>query len=350
MTSSSQHLGKAPHNSEIPSYAGYGSDAGKTAPAYTLSQFSVQGELGKGSFGVVQRVVNQDSGKIYAMKILEKTRVVERGLQEQLKREVLTQLRVKHPNLVTLHYYFEDSGKIYCLLEFADKGQLFAYLKSTGKVPEPQASAFFADTAAGVAYLHGLSVVHRDLKPENILLFGAELKAKLCDFGWCVELTASEPSRLTFCGTLDYVAPEMLMGQPHDYGVDLWALGVLLFEMLLGRAPFASRSKKESMDLICSASYILPTESMSPGPQELVRGLLVKEQTQRMPLRHVLASTWVIGNTRHSSAAALVNGHGHSGGSQSNSAFVAGSHDPQLVVSSVPRPKMRSRRSQASSS
>ncbi|CAE8586086.1 unnamed protein product [Polarella glacialis] len=280
------------------------SKGGNTLPNYTLSQFSVLGELGAGAFGVVQKVVHQDTGHIFAMKIMDKEQVVQRGLQVQLKREVLTQLKVKHINLVRLHYYFEEETRIYCLLEFADRGQLFAYLRAEGILPEPRAASLFSDTASGLAYLHSLRIVHRDLKPENILLFGEELRAKLCDFGWCVELTEKEATRNTFCGTLEYIAPEMLMGDPHDDGIDLWALGVLLFEMLLARSPFAGRAKKETIDDICAARFELPPGSMSRGPEQLVRGLLARERVARTPLREVLRHPWVAAADRSDSGAA----------------------------------------------
>eukprot|EP00439_Symbiodinium_sp_Y106_P024253 s3676_g2.t4 len=257
---------------------------------YFLSQFSPVCELGAGSFGVVQKCINSTSGGVYAMKTIEKARVIEKDMGEQVKREVLTQLKVKHKNLVRLHYYFEDAARIYCLLEFADQGQLFAYLKAENRpLPEPRAASFFFDTARGIDYLHSLRIAHRDLKPENVLLFGDELLAKVGDFGWCVELT--DGPRLTFCGTLEYVSPEMLCGEPHDEAVDLWALGVLLYEMLLSHAPFLG-SKKDLMDRICDVDFHIPRGSMSASPEELIRGLLVRSGSCRMPLKRILEHEW----------------------------------------------------------
>merc|ERR1719469_328912 len=109
--------------------------------------------------------MNSETGENFAMKVLEKERVRQRSLEEQLKREVLTQVRVKHPNVVRLHYYFEDAHRIYCLLEFADKGTLFQLIKNLARgLPEDKTAKLFGDSAAGISYLHGLHVVHRDLK------------------------------------------------------------------------------------------------------------------------------------------------------------------------------------------
>jgi len=265
-----------------------------SAPKYTLSQFKTVDDLGAGSFGVVKRVVNQDTNETFAMKVLDKQNVVQRGMEEQLKREVLLQLSLKHSNVVRLHYYFEDSSRIYCLLEYADKGQLFAYLrKFNSGVPESRAAHFFADTVHGVDYLHHLNIAHRDLKPENILLYGEDYLAKLGDLGWCVEITDDMPLRKTFCGTLDYLAPEMLTNDGHDITVDLWALGVLLYEMLLARAPFATASKKDSMDRICAIQYEVPKGVVSKGPEELIHRLLLKNKRSRIRTSVILSHPWV---------------------------------------------------------
>eukprot|EP00927_Polykrikos_kofoidii_P011926 TRINITY_DN15102_c0_g1_i1.p1 TRINITY_DN15102_c0_g1~~TRINITY_DN15102_c0_g1_i1.p1 ORF type:complete len:646 (+),score=112.75 TRINITY_DN15102_c0_g1_i1:37-1938(+) len=272
------------------------SEAASAAPPYELEQFEVIREVGKGSFGLVKEVRKRDTGDPFAMKVLDKQHIVERNLQEQLKREVLIQLRVNHANVLRMHYYFEDTSRIYCLLEFADGGQLFRYLKQHegGRVPQARAASFFADVARGVEYLHGERIVHRDLKPENVLLFGKDLRAKIADFGWCAELTVERPSRNTFCGTLDYVAPEMLQGEPHGLAVDLWALGVLLYEMLLGRAPFTSASKKQTMEQICAANLAVPNGLTLPeGAESIIRSLLKLEPRSRTLASAVSNHPWL---------------------------------------------------------
>ena len=125
-----------------------------------------------------------------------------------------------------------------------------------------------------------------------MLLFGDELLAKVGDFGWCVEL--ADGPRLTFCGTLEYVSPEMLCGEPHDEGVDLWALGVLLYEMLLSETPFRAGSKKGLMDKICDVDFRISPGCISPGPEELIRSLLVRCSQDRMPLKTVLEHEWCL--------------------------------------------------------
>ena len=140
------------------------------------------------------------------------------------------------------------------------------------------------------------------------------------DFGWCVEL--KDGPRQTFCGTLEYVSPEMLCGEPHDEGVDLWALGVLLYEMLLSEAPFQG-SKKELMDRICDVSFCIPSGSISPGAEELIRGLLVRYSSNRMPLKLVLAHGWSLAACDSPDARLETR--------------------TELAVGDLPRPKARSR-------
>merc|ERR1719421_1084045 len=141
-----------------------------------------------------------------------------------------------------MHTYFEDRESVYMVLELADH-QLARYLRSRGPLPEPEAADFVRQTAEGLLYLHGLGIIHRDLKPENLLLKGSENEIKIADFGWCALIKANE-SRKTFCGTLDYIAPEVLRGDEYSFGADVWALGVLLYELRTGRAPFAAKSQK----------------------------------------------------------------------------------------------------------
>lgn len=278
-----------------PERAGGSSSSSTARPRYTLDQFQTTGELGAGSFGQVQKVVNVQSGEVFAMKLLEKARVRLKGLEEQLRREVLTQVKVQHPNVVRLHYYFEDAAKIYCLLEFADRGTLFEKLKRLGPkgLEENAAARHFKDTVSGIGYLHGINVAHRDLKPENILLYGAKEVAKIADFGWCVEITEEAPERSTFCGTLDYLSPEMLMSEPHGTPVDLWALGVLLYEMLLAKAPFAHSSQKEAMDRILAVRYCVPPGSIPRAAETMIHGLLVRQPSARMSLEKLRRSPWL---------------------------------------------------------
>mmetsp|Transcript_30053 Transcript_30053/g.73083 ORF Transcript_30053/g.73083 Transcript_30053/m.73083 type:complete len:1227 (+) Transcript_30053:1-3681(+) len=264
----------------------------------TLDQFGEGGMLGKGSYGDVKRVTNKITGKDYAMKVISKQKIMEHNMQEQLQREVRIQLALNHRNILRMVYYFEDTSNVFLLLELADNGQLFSFMRKRGSLEEPVAARFMYDVVAGLRYLHdGHMVVHRDLKPENILL-DAGFACKLADFGWCAEVDGG--TRNTFCGTMDYLAPEMVDGDTYGYGVDIWAVGVLLFEMLCGHTPFASRSHREACQRIAEVNFQFHP-SIRPMARELIGKILVKGVEKRLSLLGIMEHSW----TRRNMEAAI---------------------------------------------
>jgi aurora kinase len=172
-----------------------------------------------------------------------------------LRREVEIQSRLQHRNIARLLGYFHDTKNVYLLLEFLGGGELYRVVsRAGGCVSEAQAKLFMRDVASAVAYMHARHVIHRDIKPENILVAQEEtgLRLCLCDFGWAVHAPPPAASRrYTMCGTPEYLAPEMLVQggvAGHGYEVDLWAMGVLLFELLVGRTPFLEKIDPSSTD------------------------------------------------------------------------------------------------------
>eukprot|EP00435_Cladocopium_sp_Y103_P019632 s1777_g4.t1 len=248
--------------------------------------------IGNGSYGFVSKVRFKKTGEIFAMKSIPKDKIREQHMQGYLRREVQTQMQLAHPCIVQLHYYFEDQHNVLLLLEYANGGALFSYVRSRGHLPEPEAARYFANVALALAHLHRYHIVHRDLKPENILLCGdSPKKAKLADFGWCAELSESQ-ERLTFCGTFDYLSPEMLENEPHDKGVDLWAAGVLVFEMLTGRPPFQASSQVKLVNRIVKVDFQVPS-SMPPLAADLVKSLLKRNPSERLDLKEAITHPWI---------------------------------------------------------
>jgi serine/threonine protein kinase len=144
-------------------------------------------------------------------------------------------------------------------------------------------------------YLHGEGVIHRDIKPENILRCNGNIK--LSDFGWSVY--SPERDRKTFCGTLDYVSPDIVLGRHYDHRVDVWSIGVLCYELCTGHAPFESKqSQEEVYENILQAQCRFP-EHLSPAARELISGLLVKDPDRRMTLEQALHSRWVQDGSKH---------------------------------------------------
>jgi len=260
---------------------------------YTLDEFSQMGEpIGSGSYGQVTKVKHSQTAEIFAMKVISKKKVLEHQMTTYLTREVKTQIKVQHPNILRLIFYFEDETNVYLLLEYAKNGSLFSVLRKRGRLPESEAAGFFVDVASALDYLHKHGVVHRDLKPENILMCDGNV-AKLADFGWCAEVSKDGGLRHTFCGTWDYLSPEMVSNEPHDHTVDIWAMGVLLYEMLVGRPPFSASSQFKAMSRITKVDLQIP-ENISAAARDIIGNLIVKERTKRLTLVAAAQHHWVV--------------------------------------------------------
>lgn len=204
-----------------------------------LGMFEIGKALGKGKFGRVYLAKERSSGFICALKVLHKSELQQGGVQKQVRREIEIQSNLRHPNVLRLYGHFHDSKRIFLILEYAGKGELYKHLRKEHRFPEWKAAQYIAQMAAALKYLHKKHVIHRDIKPENILV-GIHGEIKISDFGWSVH--APNSRRQTMCGTLDYLPPEMLKpGSQDNYyneKVDLWSLGVLTYEFLVGEAPF----------------------------------------------------------------------------------------------------------------
>jgi aurora kinase len=207
--------------------------------ALHLGMFEIGKPLGKGKFGRVYLAKERSSGFVCALKVLHKSELQQGGVQKQVRREIEIQSNLRHPNVLRLYGHFQDSKRIFLILEFAGRGELYKHLRKEHRFPEWKAAQYIAQMTSALKYLHKKHVMHRDIKPENILV-GIHGEIKISDFGWSVH--APNNRRQTMCGTLDYLPPEMLKpgSQDNFYNekVDLWSLGVLTYEFLVGEAPF----------------------------------------------------------------------------------------------------------------
>ncbi|EME30330.1 Aurora kinase A-A [Galdieria sulphuraria] len=245
--------------------------------------------LGEGKFGQVYLVREKVSSYICALKILLKAQLQQSGVEYQLRREVEIQSRLKHPNILKLFGYFYSNRRIFLILEYAPGGEIFKELKKCGKFSERQAAFYIQGLTKALIYLHSKHVIHRDLKPENLLL-GLSGEIKIADFGWSVH--SKSQRRNTFCGTVDYLAPEMVQHEKYDSAVDIWGLGVLLYEFVVGRPPFEANTDQETYRRISRVEYECP-EWLSAEAKSLLSLLLVKEPSRRMPLDKVLKHPWI---------------------------------------------------------
>lgn len=266
-------------------------------PQATLDEFEVLDDdagrsLGKGSFGVVRRIRRKGTREVFALKTMQKLEVIEGDLIDQVEREIQVQRTLKHENVLRLYRHFEDAESVYLLLEYCAKGELYQLLRTRRgrRFPEDVAQHYFVQTARGLQYLHSQNVVHRDLKPENLLVNDEDI-LKIADFGWCA---VSDKIRTTFCGTLDYLAPEMVQGHGHNHTLDLWSLGVLLYEMVVGRPPFQSTDHAQLIAKILDPDLKYPA-FVSPAVVNLVNLLLQKDPQERLPLDQALRHPFSVG-------------------------------------------------------
>ncbi|KAM8917796.1 aurora kinase A isoform 2-T2 [Spinachia spinachia] len=269
-------------------------DSGTSASnrRWSLENFDIGRPLGKGKFGNVYLARERQSKFILALKVLFKKQLEKAGVEHQLRREVEIQSHLRHPNILRLYGYFHDSSRVYLILEFAPKGELYSELQRCGCFPEGRSATYIMELADALNYCHAKKVIHRDIKPENLLL-GANGELKIADFGWSVHTPSSR--RSTLCGTLDYLPPEMIEGKTHDEKVDLWSLGVLCYEFLVGKPPFETKSHEETYRKISRVEYTYPTQaSISAGAKDLVAKLLKHNPMHRLPIQGVLAHPWVV--------------------------------------------------------
>uniref|UniRef100_A0A8C2QWT9 Serine/threonine-protein kinase Sgk3 n=1 Tax=Capra hircus TaxID=9925 RepID=A0A8C2QWT9_CAPHI len=237
--------------------------------------------IGKGSFGKVLLAKRKLDGKFYAVKVLQKKIVLNRKEQKHIMAERNVLLKnVKHPFLVGLHYSFQTTEKLYFVLDFVNGGELFFHLQRERSFPEHRARFYAAEIASALGYLHSIKIVYRDLKPENILLDSVG-HVVLTDFGLCKEGIAISDTTTTFCGTPEYLAPEVIRKQPYDNTVDWWCLGAVLYEMLYGLPPFYCRDVAEMYDNILHKPLNL-RPGVSLTAWSILEELLEKDRQNRL--------------------------------------------------------------------
>lgn len=265
------------------------------APEFPKSLADVEliREFGKGSFGEVWHARDTLNDREFALKKVRLSLIHENRLTKQLEREIKILYQLSHPRIIQLQFDFEEGEHVYLGMDLAKGGSLFDKLNDIGRFSAPDSSRYFFETCEALSYLHGLEqpVIHRDIKPENILL-DAEDHVKLADFGWANQLRLAADRRDTFCGTLDYLPPEMIMGTGHNETVDLWNLGVLLFEMVTGTSPFASTSKDTTCRKILAVDLRFPGD-MDPDSRDLVEALCKKRPAERLGVEDAMAHKFV---------------------------------------------------------
>jgi len=244
-----------------------------------LDDFELMKVLGRGSFGKVMQVKKKTTGKIYAMKILKKRAIVARNQVEHTKAERKILQALQHPFLMTLRYAFQSKEKLYFVLDYFQGGELFFHLKNKRRFSEEVARLYVGEIALALGHLHSLAVIYRDLKPENILLDDIG-HVCLTDFGLSKDVEKDDKAH-TFCGTPEYLAPEIVTGAGHDKAVDWWSLGILLYELTVGIPPFYSQNVNEMYNKIQHGVLRFPPFLSEPC-KNLIVALLNRDPTKRL--------------------------------------------------------------------
>ncbi len=263
-------------------------------PEIKISDFEQLVTLGTGGYGKVNLYRHKITGAEYAIKLIDKTKFENKLQKDLFSREVEMMYKIKHPNIVRLYTHFEDESNCYIALEYIKKGNLYSYTQSMpNKVLDAASTAnFVVDLVSSLYYLHNMTppIIHRDIKPENLLL-GNNGHLKLTDFGGSNYLEGKV--RYTTAGTQLYHSPEMLLKKGYDTRVDIWAIGVLIFELLVGRPPFVSDGQHSIEDNIVHGRVNWPN-SMNLLAKNLITKLLKLDPDQRPTLEEILQHQFIL--------------------------------------------------------
>ncbi|XP_041942363.1 LOW QUALITY PROTEIN: serine/threonine-protein kinase PLK4 [Alosa sapidissima] len=252
-----------------------------------IEDFKVLTLLGKGSFACVYRAKSVNTSMEVAIKTIDKKAMHKAGMVQRVINEVEIQCRLKHPSILELYNYFEDSNYVYLVLEMCHNGEMSRYLKDRNKpFSEDEARHFMQQIVRGLLYLHTHGILHRDLTLSNLLLTSS-MNVKIGDFGLAAQLRMPEEKHFTMCGTPNYISPEVATRSAHGLESDVWSLGCMLYAFLTGRPPFDTDTVKRTLNRVVLGDYAMPTH-VSPEAQDLIGQLLQRNPAQRPSLSAVL--------------------------------------------------------------
>ena len=258
-------------------------------PEPKISDFQISKELGAGSFGHVYLVSHKITKAQYAIKAIDKRDKNNQSEKPYFRREIEVMYKIHHPNVVKLYGHFEDNNYCYFIMEYIAKGNIFELIPHDNKkrLNAKVVASLMKDVISAVYYLHHMKpiIIHRDIKPENVLL-GDGLVAKLTDFGWSNYMQEDE-KRQTVCGTPIYLAPEIIKEDGHDEKVDIWCIGVLLFELITGNVPFQGNDIDSLKENILHLRIAWPKD-INIDAKNLIKKILKLDPNSRISLEEML--------------------------------------------------------------
>lgn len=259
---------------------------------YSFNNFVIHTDqqIGSGAFSVICKCTNKIDKKTYAVKIINKPNLVD-ITPDIIYNEISIHERIIHPHIIRMYSHYEDDTNIYCFLEIVNGVSL--YQKSRGGLSEKGAHQIFSQVIKSIKFCHDNNIIHRDVKLENFLYDPITQIVKLCDFGWATELGADQMLRATICGTYDYMAPEMIQQKAYDYSVDIWALGVLLYELIHGYTPFGSGDDDYAMIFknVLKFNFKIDKE-ITNNCRDLIMKMLTLKPDSRVTINDIVKHPW----------------------------------------------------------
>ncbi|XP_003386485.1 PREDICTED: calcium-independent protein kinase C [Amphimedon queenslandica] len=246
----------------------------------TLDDFKFLKVLGKGSFGKVLLAEMKNSDRVYAIKVLRKDVIQDDDIECVLTEKRVLALACRHPYLTSMHSCFQTEERLFFVMEYVNGGDLMFQIQRVRKFDEDRARFYSAEIILALLFLHNVGIIYRDLKLDNVLL-DSDGHVKVADFGMCKENIKDGRLTSTFCGTPDYIAPEILEEKDYGSSVDWWALGILMYEMMAGQPPFEADNEDELFEAIRNDEVLYPVW-LSREANSILRGFLTKNPARRL--------------------------------------------------------------------